>query len=205
MRTIFSHSAAIATFAFSMTGCTAMTMGTLADVLAGGVTGSSVSGEVRSIDTRRQEIQLTTGWSGSERIRYDNRTQVIYQQRRYNVRDLGVGDYVQVQLGQSRDRDRRYATTIRIREDARQGRGNSPGNSRGNRRIEQLDGTIRQIDQRQGWFEVDDRYGSRVTVTLPYQANRGLTDRFQRLRRGNRVRLEGERLNANRMEVHRFF
>src|SRR5690606_16951152 len=118
-----------------------------------------------------------------------NRTEVLYGQRRYDVRDLDIGDYVQIQLDQSRDQ--RYAAVIRVQEDSRQ---RSSQDSRGSRRIEQLDGRVEQIDQRQGWFEMDDRYGSRVLVALPYEANRGLTDRFQRLRRGDRVRVEGEML-----------
>lgn len=199
-----SRIAALASVTATLAGCAGMNMGSIADVLAGGLYGSNVTGEIRSIDTRRQEIQLSLGWSGNERIRYDNRTEVVYQQRRYSVRDLDVGDYVQVQLDDSRNQP--IATRIYVQESARDNR--APGGSQnpgGGRRIEQLDGTVNSIDQRQGWFEMNDRYGTRVTVTLPYQANRGLVDRFQRLRRGDRVRIEGERLNSSRMEVHRFF
>lgn len=200
-----SRTAALASLATTLVGCAGMNMGSLADILASGVgmNGSSVTGEIRSIDTRRQEIQLTSSWSGSERIQYDNRTEVVYQQRRYDVRDLDVGDYVQVQLDDSRGQ--RYASAIYVQESARDDRGSStqyPGNDR---RIEQLDGTVTSLDQRQGWFEMEDRYGSDVMVTLPYQANRGLSDRFQRLRRGDRIRIEGEWLNGSRMEIHRFF
>lgn len=181
-----------------------MNMGSLADILASGagIYGSNVSGEIRSIDTRRQEIQLSSGWSGNERIQYDNRTEVVYQQQRYAVRDLDVGDYVEVQLDDSRGE--RYATAIYVQESARDGRG-STQYPRGERRIEQLEGTVSRLDQRQGWFEMSDRYGANVMVTLPYQANRGLSDRFQRLRRGDRIRIEGEWLNGSRMELHRFF
>jgi hypothetical protein len=199
-----SRTAILASLATTLSGCAGMNMGSLAEILASGagLYGSNVSGEIRSIDTRRQEIQLSSGYSGSERIQYDNRTEVVYQQRRYDVRDLEVGDYVQVQLADSRGE--RYAQTIYVQEGARNDRGSTqyPG---GDRRIGQLDGTVNQIDQRQGWFELSDRYGSIVMVTLPYQANRGLSDRFQRLRRGDRVRIEGEWLNGSRMEVHRFF
>lgn len=206
MRTIFRHSALLASLAAVTSGCAGMNIGTLADVLASGtgIYGSSLNGEIRSIDTRRQEIRLATGLNGDERIRYDNRTEVLYQQRRYEVRDLSIGDYVQVQLDEYRNQ--RYATTIRVQESGRRG-GSSTQDPRanGNRRIEQLEGRIDRIDQRQGWLEMDDRYGTRVLVTLPYQANRGLSDRFNRLRRGDRVRIEGERLNAGRMELHRIF
>ena len=197
------RTAALASLAATLTGCAGMNMESLADILAsgGGLYGSNVSGEIRAIDTRRQEIQLSSGRSGSDRIQYDNRTEVVYQQRRYNVGDLDIGDYVQVQLDDSRGQ--RYATAIYVQESVRDDRGSTQ--YPGGRRIEQLDGTIDRIDQRQGWFEMNDRYGTRVTVTLPYQPNRSLTDRFQRLRRGDRIRIEGERLNASRMEVHRFF
>src|SRR5688572_12985406 len=90
-------------FAVSASGCAGVGMETLADVLAGGggLYGQEISGEIRQIDTRRQEIEVQSGWSGSEWVRYDGRTSVVAGQRRYDVRDLRRGDEVRVLVDDS--------------------------------------------------------------------------------------------------------
>lgn len=169
----------------------------LADVAGGGVYGDELSGEIRRIDTRRQEIELSSGWSGNERVRYDRRTEVVYRQRRYDVRDLERGDRVRVRLD---DHDREpYARVIYVEESSR-------GDDRdyGSERRERVEGRVGDIDARGGWFELSDGRGSAVLVTLPYDPNRTLRDRFGRLRRGDRVRIEGVWLNRSRIEILRF-
>lgn len=183
----------------TLTGCTGM--GSLADILAAGAGvyggGNEVSGEIQSIDTRRQEIQLQSGWGGGERIRYDGRTQVIYQQRRYDVRDLERGDLVRVRLESSRNT--RVASTIQVEQSVRDRQNGRVGSG-----VERVEGRVVRIDTRQGWFELERSWGSNLMVTLPYDPNRSLTDRFRRLRRGDRVRVEGQMLNGSRMELYRF-
>jgi hypothetical protein len=184
-------------------------MGSLEDILSG--FGGDLRGEVRQIDTRRQEVLIRSDRGRNERVLYDGRTEVIYRQRLYAIRDLEIGDYVRVRFDQGGRN--RYASTIEVeagiqdRQASRvpsQGRGQGPGQSRGQQRVQRIDGTVNRIDARSGWFEINETRGTTVLVTLPYQANRNLQDRFQRLRRGDRVRIEGEMLSGTRVELLRF-
>lgn len=182
-----------------ITGCTGM--GSLSDILAAGTgiggTSGEIRGEIRQIDTSRREIEVLSGWGRSERVRYDGRTEVVYRQRRYDVRDLERGDLVAVRLDQ--DRDNRYARWVEVEQSARERQVSGPGNG-----IQRLDGTVARVDTQRGWFELQVGRGSPTLVTLPYQPNRSLQDRFRRLRQGERVRIEGEFLNPTRVELHRF-
>ncbi|HUE95960.1 MAG TPA: hypothetical protein VMN39_04845 [Longimicrobiaceae bacterium] len=186
-----------------LAGCASF--GSLEDILAtvgaGGLYGNEVSGEISRIDTRRQEIEIASAWGGAERVRYDGRTEVIYRQRRYDVRDLERGDRVRVRVDDRRDRDRdRYATVIHVQESRTTRSDDRDVYSRPQR----LDGRVTEVDARRGWFEMTDSRGDPILVTLPYDPNRTLRDRFGRVRRGDRVRIEGVWLNRSRVEVLRF-
>ena len=181
-------------------GCASM--GSLDQILGdlgGGLYGGDISGEVRQVDSRRQEIELTSGWGGSEWIRYDGRTEVIYRERRYDVRDLERGDQVRVRVDEGRrDRDR-YASVIYVERSVDERR----SDDRDYGRIERFDGRVREIDTREGWMEVEvDR--SLVLVELGYDPSRDVRDRFRRLRRGDRVRMEVQQTSDYRFELRRF-
>ncbi len=174
---------------------------TLSDVMAstGGGYNRELSGEIRSIDTRRQELQIQSNRGRTDRVRYDGRTDVIYQQRRYTVRDLERGDVVRIQVD-SRGGDY-YASRIQVQQNVRdrQVRGGV------NARVERFDGSVVRIDTRQGWFELQQQNrGPIVLVVLPYNTTREIDDRFRRLRRGNRVSIEGYRLSESQVELRRF-
>lgn len=179
-------------------------LGSYADILAsaggvyGGGLGGDRSGQINSVDTRRQEIQLSSNWGGSEWLRYDNRTQVTYGSRRSSVNDLRRGDHVRVSV----DSDRRgvaYARRIQIQESGRLG-----GVGQGSQRVQRITGEVGRIDSQRGTFELYENRNSAILVMLPYQPSRAIRDRFQRLRRGNRVSIEGQILSGNRMELVRF-
>jgi hypothetical protein len=178
---------ALPVFLLLPSGCT---VANLADVLmAGGgfPMGAERSGEINQLDTRRQEIHLSGGWGRTERIRYDNRTEVLYGQSRYSVRDLRRGDYVRVRVESDRN-GVAYARRIQVQPSG-QDRQGGPGQVSG--RLQRFDGEVSRVDAQRGWFDLYDNRGDRVTVTLPYAPNRSVRDRFQRLRRGDRVRIEG--------------
>lgn len=105
-------------------------MGTVADILIGGGVhgGRELRGEVRRIDTRREEIQIASSWGRTERVRYNRGTRVLYRDRRLNVRDLARGDVVRVRVD-SRRRGELYANRIVLQERSR----NRNDNRRGNR------------------------------------------------------------------------
>lgn len=176
-------------------------MGTLGDILSAGTVlgGREVSGELRSIDTRRQEIQVRNSLGRTDRIRYDTRTQVVYGTQRYNVRDLERGDLVRVRVDSDRD-GRLHTSYIAVQQSAR----DRSGSSRSSARVQRLEGAVARVDTQRGWFELQQNRGGVVLVTLPYEPSRTVRDRFRRLRRGDRVRIEGEILNQTRVELRRF-
>jgi hypothetical protein len=64
---------------------------------------SDVQGTVNYVDTQNQRIDLNVNYvnnlqtsQNAQSIYYDNRTQVVYQGRNYNVTDLERGDQVSV-------------------------------------------------------------------------------------------------------------
>jgi len=155
-------------------------------------------GEVRRVDTRNRQIELRSDSGRNLQVRYDRNTQVIYRQRDYAVSDLEPGDYVAMRA-QRADDGQYYADYITVRE-AAQDRG-SRGGSVG--RLDRFEGRVENIDARRGSFEIRDR-GRTVRVTLPYNPRRAVSDRFNRLREGDFVRVEGRFINDDRFELEGF-
>lgn len=165
----------------------------------GSVGGSDVVGEIRDIDTRARQIKLRTDAGRNLDVRYDNRTRVTFQQRDYEVSNLEPGDYVAMRAQQDRD-GRLYTDLVTVRESVqdRGGTGERAG------RLDRLDGRVEYIDTRRGMFEIRDRQNRLIVVTLPYKSPRSVSDRFDRLREGDNVRLEGRLVNQDRLELEAF-
>ena len=164
--------------------------------------GSDLVGEVRYIDTRARQIELTTDAGRGFLVKYDDNTRVSYRQRDYAVSNLEPGDYVAVRAQQ--DRDGRYFTdliTVRESVQERGGYGAGGGNVG---RLDKLEGRVEYVDSRRGTFEIRDRSNRLVVVSLPYDAPRAISDRFKRLREGDYVRVEGRFLNRERFELENF-
>jgi len=160
-------------------------------------TTGQLGGEVQSVDTRRNEIHLLTGWNRISSVRYDGRTWVQYGSRRMSVHDLRRGDRVRVRVIEGR-RDR-YASRIELLERTRDravwGR---------DERVRRLDGTVTRVDVRGGVFEVRQGRDPAVVVVMPADRVRSLDERFRRLRPGQTVRLEVVVIGGNRMRLVRF-
>lgn len=172
----------------------------LMDVLGGGIgLGRQVTGEIRSIDSRRQELRVDTDWRGSERIRYDGRTIVQGRSGRYSVGSLERGDVVRVHIEEGRGREM-YARRIDLLESANNGRGRG-----GVVRVERLEGSVSRIDHRRGTLDLRRNRAGTVQVVLPANPSRSLEDRFQRIRKGQNIRVEGYFINGARMELVRIF
>lgn len=186
----------VAAALLTLAGCAGM--GSMADILMAGTGSGDVSGEVRRIDERNRLIQVSS-WYGSSTVRYDGRTEVVYNGRRYPVRSLEYGDRVTVRV-RRQDRREPYADRIYVERSAR-----SAGRheDRRHERRYYAEGRVHRIDQRQGWFELRPDRGSTVRVILPQRPHRGQVDDFRRLRRGDYVRVEGEPINRNRVELVR--
>jgi hypothetical protein len=187
----------------SLPGCAGVGMGSLEDILgsAGGVYGGDVSGEIRQVDTRRQEIEVASGWGGAQRFRYDGRTEVVYRQRRYDVRSLERGDLVRIRVDSDRYGER-YASYIQVQESARDRGGVGRGGN--NARLERFGGSVGRIDDRSGSFELHTSRDGRLLVYLPNDPPRSMRDRFRRLRRGDRINVDVYLIDRSRAELRRF-
>jgi hypothetical protein len=78
----------------------------------------------------------------------------------------------------------------------------SPGYETGLVRIE---GTVTTVDPQTGRFQLRSSSAGTVLVTLPYNPPSSTADRFNRLRTGDFVRVEGRYVAQDRFEITRFF
>jgi hypothetical protein len=162
-----------------------------------GTLSNEIVGEVQNIDARSRQIEIRTDAGRTSSIRYDDNTQVIYRQRNYQVSNLERGDYVAARIQQDRD-GRNYTDTVTVRESV-QDRG-----STGGARLDQTEGRVEYIDNRRGTFEIRDSRNRLIVVTVAFNAPRAVTDRFNRLRNGDFVRIEGRTVSADRFDLEDF-
>jgi len=98
------------------------------------------------------------------------------------------------------DRDgRAYTNTITVREGVQ-----DRGNRRGSARLERIEGRIEYIDERRGTFELRDPQSRLVVVAVPFNAPRSVMDRFNRLRNGDYVRIEGRAVDSDKFDLENF-
>ena len=179
-------------FMLVLTGCAAV-----GPVDTGGYGGfnNDVVGEVQSVNTRNREIEIRTDSGRRTVIRYDADTQVIYRQRTYAVSNLERGDYVAARVVQ--DRDGRYSTTTVSVKETAQDRGTIS-------RLERTEGRVESIDNRRGTFALRDERNRIVVVYVAFNAPPAVSDRFNRLRSGDYVRIEGRGISADRFDLENF-
>lgn len=283
MKTAKKYLAFLPLFLFVAVGCDEL--GRYNGLGGYGGTGSEIVGEIQNVDSRAAEIEIRSESGRTTRVRYDSRTQVVYQQRNYSVSNLEPGDYVAMRVDSDRagrpytdlvtvregaqDRvrrdsnlnfrgtvkrsDARYSsimvetadrrqvsfyydartrTTFRNRDyrpqdiqsgdyiDVRTRGGgkenptadvinvisraqDSAGPNRGDR-LDRLEGRVESVDTRRGTFEIRGQNNRLVVVNLQYNPPRSVSDRFNRLRDGDYVRLEGRFVNQDRFELENF-
>ena len=172
-----------------------------------GAATANVLGEIRNVDSRSRQIEIHSDAGRTWDVQYDNQTRVVYHQRDYAVSNLEPGDYVEVSTEQDRD-GRLFADVVMVKESVQERGGAVPqrGGSSRNRasRLDRLEGTVETIDSQRGRFEVRDRDNRTVVVSLQYNPPRSVSDRFDRLREGDNVRMEGRFLNQDRFELESF-
>jgi exosome complex RNA-binding protein Csl4 len=182
--------------AVALTGCDELArVGGLGNY---GSLGSDLVGEVENVDTRAREIQIRTDSGRTSVVRYDDRTQVIYQQRNYSVANLEPGDYVAARVQQDRN-GQNYTDTITVREGVQ-----DRGNKRGSGRLDRIEGRIEYVDERRGTFELRDSRNRLIVVAVPFNAPGSVMDRFNRLRTGDFVRIEGRAVDADHFDLESF-
>ena len=151
---------------------------------------------------RGQELYLVADNGQRQVVPFDlNRTRVIYHGRDYSVDSLEAGDRVAYLPA---PRSRGYVNIIRIQEPVQARSAPPPARVAARPRTDVVEGTVERIDTNLGIFEVAPRTGRMVTVTVPYNARQSAIEDFRSLRRGDLVRVEGEFVNSDNLQLLAF-
>ena len=164
-------------------------------VLGGGAQNGQVTGNVVSVDTRNQVVNLRQSNGQNLALSYDSQTQVIYQNRSYAITDLENGDQVTATV--QTVNNGYYVSRVDVNQS-----GSATGTNSAN--VQSVQGTVRQVDVNNGWFTVQTSNNGTLTVTMPYNTSRADQTTFQNLRSGDFVRLYGTYVNNTRVELQRF-
>jgi len=173
-------------------GCESIALMPRASIDAPGAP-NSVTATVNGIDTGLREVYLRTANNQHYVVNYTNETRVTDRTREYAVNGLRPGDQVRVDLRQGDDR-RLYADRI-VLESA--GTPEASG-------IRTVEGTVERVVQERGFFELRILSGDLLTIYVPESSSEATKSRFNRIRDGDQVRVEGERLSENRLELLAF-
>ena len=202
VRRFTNHLAAAAVFA-TMTACanTGGLGGILGSVLGGGGQGNQLQGAISGVDSRSQQIGVQQSNGQTVWVRYDNNTQVIYQNQNYPVTALERGDQVVATL-QDAGNGSYYASTIQVTQSV-----SSTGGVYGpnNGSVQTYQGSVRQVDRANGWFTVDEGSVGRITVTLPSGLSQADLNRFGNLRAGDYVRFYGVSAGNGQVQLRQFY
>jgi hypothetical protein len=208
--TTFARRAAVLS-SILITAAACAQLGGLGSVL-GGSQPQQVSGIVQGVDTRSQQIVLQATNGQQIALSFDQQTQVTYQNRSYAVGNLERGDRVTARIQQTQNGGY-YTDLVQVDQSVQTSNGDvysTPSRvggdaTTGSGTVQSLQGTVRQIDRRNGMFVVDIGNYNTLTVSLPYNATQNDLNRLQSLRVGDAVRFYGVFLNNNRVELRRFY
>ena len=175
-------------------------LGSVGDILGGvlGGGGSQVNGTVRGVNTQSRFLTLQQSNGQDVDLQYDNQTRVVYQNQTYSVTSLDPGDQVAARVQQVQGGGY-YTDSIVVVQPV-----NNTGGSVGTGTVQNLQGTVRQIDRTNGLFTVDAGSSVIITVALPYNASSTTVQRFNNLRSGDYVRFQGVYVNQTRVELRQF-
>jgi hypothetical protein len=197
-----------------LSGCLPVSRPTLDQVRLGQGRGASASdtvlrpGEIRAevteIDPSRREIRARTEDGKTQVLAYDvNRTRVTYHERDYRIDHLEAGDLIALETS---SRSSNFVDRIRIQEpvQARTGSTVAGRSPLPPPRADVIEGTVERVDYDLGVFDVRPRTGRMVTVSVPYNAKAADVENFRRLRRGDYVRVEGQFVNPDSLQLLAF-
>jgi len=163
--------------------------------------------EVVEVIPARSEIRVRTD-DGREHIMTYNtdRTSVNYHGWDYRVENLEAGDLVAIQTA---PRDSNYIDRIRVQQPVQARSGPLPGPAIARTppppvRSNVIEGTVERVQYDTGVFDVRTRTGELVTVSVPYNTRAADVDNFRHLRSGDYVRLEGEFVNRENLQLYSF-
>ena len=189
---------AAAALMVASTACAGNLGNILGGVLGGGgASGNQLSGTVRGVDTRYQQISIQTSNGQTVPVSYDNQTRVVYQNQNYPATSLEYGDQITARI--QANGNSYYTDYIQVDQSVNNGSGNiSSGN------VQSLQGTIRSVDRRNGFFTVDIGNYNTVTVNMPYNASSNDVNRFNSLRNGDFVRFYGVYTGQSQVQLRQF-
>lgn len=151
----------------------------------------SVTATVNGIDPKLREIYLRTANNQHYVVNYTTGTRVINGGRGPGVNDLRTGDQVRVEIREGTG-GRLFADEISL-----EGAGRADA-------IRTVEGTVERIVPERGFLELRAAGGALITVYVPEGSSAETRNRFQRIRVGETVRVEGERLGEDRVELLAF-
>ena len=176
----------------------------LGNILGGVMGGGSQSGQsgqlsgtIRGVDTRSQQISIQQSNGQTVPVYYDNQTQVVYQNQNYPPTSLENGDRVTARI--QANGNNYYTDYVQVDQSVN---GTGTGSSSS---VQLLQGTVRQVDLRNGWFTVVDANNfNTLTVTVPNNLSGNDINRFRSLRNGDFVRFYGQYLNNSQVQLRQF-
>jgi len=197
----------------AITGCSQL--GTLGNVLGGviqpgaGSGSAQIAGTVRYVDTQRQMLQVTTTNGQTGNVYFDNRTQVVYQQQNYPVTALEQGDEVQMQLQQDQQGNY-YTNYIMVTRSSTNSGGYNTSNGGyntggyNNGGVTQAEGRVGWIDYQRGQFQLVTS-GRTYTVMMSNNVAASDVNQFRSLRQNAYVRVQGQLVGSNQIQLTRFY
>ena len=163
------------------------------------IDGDEVVGEITALNLPLNQITVRSTENHASRavtrlIHLEENTQVLYRGRELPLSSLEIGDIVALQL---RNRNRGGSTNLVRLEQSRTDR-QARQFGTGSQRIE---GTVERVDSSNGTFELRERSGNNVRVSLAPNAHSPVADQVRRLRRGDHVLAEGKFVAGDRFEL----
>ena len=185
----------------SLGACAGNQLGNILGGVLGGGTQSAqqsgqLSGTIRGVDSRSQQISIQESNGQTVPVSYDNQTQVVYQNQRYSPTSLERGDQVTARV--QANGNSYYTDYVQVDQSVS---GNGAGASSN---VQLLQGTVRQVDRRNGVFTIDVSNRNTLTVTLPSNLSSNDTNTFNNLRSGQFVRFYGTYLNNSQVQLRQF-
>jgi hypothetical protein len=155
-----------------------------------------LDGRVERVDARRGRIDLRSGYGRIESVRYHDETRVSYRRQAYHPSALERGDLVRVWVQVDRG-GTPWADRVEVRESIRD-------RVVFRDRVERLDGRVGSLQPRRGTFTLE-RGGYRpLLIVVPQRLDRAELRHLERLRPGDRVRLDVRPLSSSEAELVRF-
>lgn len=195
--------AGLVTLVLAFAACSGASLGNVLGGVLGGQQqqANQVSGRVRGVDTRNQQIviQLADGQTAS--LFYDNQTSVVYQNQNYPVTSLEAGDQVTARIQSTSTGSGYYTDLVQVDRSV----SSSGGATTTNGNVQALQGRVRQVDRANGLFSLQGSNGASLIVSMPYNPSRNDVRRFESLRTGDVIRFYGVYLNNSRVELRQFF